>query len=257
MRPARFNPSHWMWLVNTRTLPDSPDSAKEWISGGICLEGDVNTMTIEAVDFAGLLCSRLCHDLLSPVGALNNGIELLADEHDPEMRARVLELLAESARTSANKLKFFRLAFGAAGGFDQEIDTREAQTAIEGLFSANSRLELGWMVPEPTLSKPAIKVLLNLALIAGDALVRGGRLDVGAEKSGDRTEIVVRAEGARLVLDPELRLALMGQVNEDALAPRAAAAWLAHKLATGSGGGIQVSELDQPFIVFGATLKHA
>lgn len=216
--------------------------------------GDMNVMTINAVDFASLLCSRLCHDLLSPVGALNNGIELLADEHDPEMRARVLELLAESARTSANKLKFFRLAFGAAGGFDQEIDTREAQTAIEGLFGGNARLQLGWMVPEPTFSKPAIKVLLNLALIAGDALVRGGRLDVGAEKTGGRTEIVIRAEGDRLVLDPELRLALMGQVNEDALTPRAAAAWLAHKLAVDSGGGIQVSELDQPFIVFGATL---
>lgn len=71
-------------------------------------------MAMDAIDFASLLCSRLCHDLLSPVGALNNGIELLADEHDPEMRGKVLELLSDSARASANKLKFFRLAFGAA-----------------------------------------------------------------------------------------------------------------------------------------------
>ena len=76
-------------------------------------------MNISATDFASLLCSRLCHDLLSPVGALNNGIELLADEHDPAMRERCLELLADSARASANKLKFFRLAFGAAGGFGE------------------------------------------------------------------------------------------------------------------------------------------
>ena len=73
---------------------------------------------MNAVELASLLCSRLCHDLLSPVGALNNGIELLADEQDPEMRERCLELLAESARASANKLKFFRLAFGAGGGTD-------------------------------------------------------------------------------------------------------------------------------------------
>src|SRR3546814_18829706 len=73
-------------------------------------------------EFASLLCSRLCHDLLSPVGALNNGIELLADEHDPEMRNRCMELLAESARASANNLKFFRLAFGAAGGFGDAVD---------------------------------------------------------------------------------------------------------------------------------------
>jgi hypothetical protein len=69
---------------------------------------------MNAIDLASLLCSRLCHDLLSPVGALNNGIELLADEDDPEMRERCLELLAESARASANKLKFFRLALGPA-----------------------------------------------------------------------------------------------------------------------------------------------
>lgn len=211
-------------------------------------------MTINAVDFASLLCSRLCHDLLSPVGALNNGIELLADEHDPEMRAQVLELLADSARTSANKLKFFRLAFGAAGGFGDSVDAREAKTAIEGLYDTNTRLELGWMVTEPTLTKPAIKVLLNLALIAGDALVRGGQLDIGAETVGDRTELVIRAEGPRLVLDPELRLALLGEVDDDTLAPRAAAAWLAHRIAVESGGSIQVSDPDQPFILFGATL---
>ncbi len=73
-------------------------------------------MSIAPVEFASLLCSRLCHDLLSPVGALNNGLELLADETDPEMRAKCIELLSDSARVSANKLKFFRLAFGAAGG---------------------------------------------------------------------------------------------------------------------------------------------
>jgi len=91
-------------------------------------------LNISPTDFASLLCSRLCHDLLSPVGALNNGLELLADEHDPEMRVRVLELLSESAKASANKLKFFRLAFGAAGGFGETVDTREAQAALEGLF---------------------------------------------------------------------------------------------------------------------------
>jgi histidine phosphotransferase ChpT len=138
---------------------------------------------MNAIDLASLLCSRLCHDLLSPVGALNNGIELLADEQDPEMRERCLELLAESARASANKLKFFRLAFGAAGGFGDEIDTREARAALEGLFGAERRIELGWMVDERQMPKGAVKLLLNLAMIAGDALVRGGRLDVGAERT--------------------------------------------------------------------------
>src|SRR6187397_898456 len=157
---------------------------------------------MKSYEFASLLCSRLCHDLLSPVGALNNGLELMADEQDPEMRERCLELLNESARASANKLKFFRLAFGAAGGFGDQIDTREAKIALEGLFGADKRVELGWMVEDDELSKGAVKLLLNLALIAGDALVRGGRLDVGVESDGEAIELVIRGEGPRVLLDP-------------------------------------------------------
>lgn len=209
---------------------------------------------MKSVDFASLLCSRLCHDLLSPVGALNNGIELLADEQDPEMRARCLALLSESARASANKLKFFRLAFGAAGGFGDEVDTREARVAIEGLFGVDGRIQLGWMVDDGSLNKTAIKVLLNLALIAGDALVRGGRLDVGAEKVAGVVEVVVRAEGPRLVLDAELKRALAGEVGDDAIAPRAAAAWLVHSLVTEGGGDVQVAE-DGGVLLFGATVR--
>jgi histidine phosphotransferase ChpT len=204
-----------------------------------------------SIEFASLLCSRLCHDLLSPVGALNNGIELLADEHDPEMRARCMELLAASAKASANKLKFFRLAFGSAGGFADLVDTREAQSAIEGLFGGEGRIELGWLVSEAALPKPAIKILLNLALLAGDALVRGGRLDVGAENG----EIVIRAEGPRLVLDPELKAAMTGGVSQDQVTPRNAAAFLVHALASEQGGAIMVSEVEDGVLVFGARLR--
>ena len=211
-------------------------------------------MNISPVDFASLLCSRLCHDLLSPVGALNNGLELLADEQDPDMRERCLELLAESARASANKLKFFRLAFGAAGGFGETVDTREAQAAIAGLFADNHRLELGWMVEAPTLPKPAIKVLLNLALIGGDALIRGGRLDVGAEERGGAVEMVVRAEGQRIVLDPELRTVLAGETAGDGLTPRAAAAALVGALVSQHGGAIRLSDPADPVLVFGVEM---
>jgi histidine phosphotransferase ChpT len=100
-------------------------------------------------------------------------------------------------------------------------------------------------------------VLLNLVLMAGDALVRGGRLDVGAEVKGGTTEIVVRAEGDRLVLDAELRTALNGEASEDSLTPRAAAAWLVHLLAVESGGHSQVLEPEPTVLLFGATLKRA
>jgi len=213
-------------------------------------------MAADGIEFASLLCSRLCHDLLSPVGALNNGIELLADEHDPEMRARCLDLLAESARASANKLKFFRLAFGAAGGFGDSVDTREVRAAIEGLFGGDRRIQVGWMVGDQALGKGAIKILLNLALIAGDALVRGGRLDIGVE-SGANTEIVIRAEGPRIVLDPELRTALTGGTSQDALTPRASAAWLVWQVANERGGSIMISEPEDGVLMVGAALPGA
>ena len=212
-------------------------------------------MTMTSVDFASLLCSRLCHDLLSPVGALNNGLELLADEHDPEMRARCLELLSESAKASANKLKFFRLAFGAAGGFGETVDAREARAAIEGLFGDGHRVKLGWLVEDATLPKPAIKVLLNLALIAGDALVRGGQLDVGAESVDGQIEIVVRATGPRIVLDGEMRAALTGTQGDAVITPRAAAAYLVHALVAEGGGGVQVSDPGDAVLLFGAAFK--
>ena len=214
-------------------------------------------MTISPVDFASLLCSRLCHDLLSPVGALNNGLELMADETDPAMRERCMELLAESARTSANKLKFFRLAFGAAGGFGDMLDPREARIAIEGLLSDARRTQLGWMVEAEALPKAAVKVLLNLAMIANEALVRGGQLDIGAEAAGGRIEIVVRIEGQRIILDPELRAMLTGGLAASALVSRTAAAYMIHELVAGSGGSdgsVMISEPAPNVMIFGAVM---
>ena len=210
---------------------------------------------MNATDLASLLCSRLCHDLLSPVGALNNGLELMADEQDPAMRERCMELLNESARASANKLKFFRLAFGAAGGFGDTIDTREAHAALAGLFGAEKQLDLGWIVAGDALPKGAVKLLLNLALIAGDALVRGGRLDVGGERDGTRLEIVIRAEGPRILLDPTLRETLAKGSAGGTVEPRAAGAWLAHALASEAGGEIRLSEPSEPVLMIGATLN--
>lgn len=209
-----------------------------------------------AVDLASLLCSRLCHDLMSPVGALNNGVELMADEDDPGMREKCLELLADSARASANKLKFFRLAFGAAGGFGSEIDTREAEAALAGLFGPERRIELSWVVRDDKLPKGAVKLLLNLALLAGDALVRGGKLHVGAERSDDGIEMAVRGEGQRILLDPELRKTLV-KGGEGPIEPRAAGAWLAHALIVEAGGSIQLSDPADEVLMIGVAIPVA
>lgn len=212
-------------------------------------------MAVSPVDFASLLCSRLCHDLLSPVGALNNGLELLGDESDPAMRDRVLDLLNESARTSAAKLKFFRLAFGAGGGFGAMVDVREARDAIAGLIAEAKRTQLGWLVEDAELPKGAVKVLLNLALIANDALVRGGTIDIGAENADGAVEIVVKIEGPRILLDPELRATLTKGEGPEGITPRSAGAYLVHTLVASGHGAVQVSEPAEGVMVFGAAMR--
>ncbi len=212
-------------------------------------------MTVSPVDFASLLCSRLCHDLLSPVGALNNGLELLADETDPAMRERCMELLADSARVSASKLKFFRLAFGAAGGFGEMVATDEARSAIEGLIAENKRIDLHWAVEEATMPKTAIKVLMNLALMASESLVRGGRMEIGGENNEGHLEIVVKIEGARIVLDPEIRRTLIEGEGVHDVTPRAAAAYMINTLVTEAGGSVLVSEPAEGIMIFGAVFN--
>ena len=206
-----------------------------------------------ATDLAALLCSRLCHDMLSPVGALSNGLELLADEKDPEMRKRCFELLEQSARISADKLKFFRLAYGAAGGFGDEVPAQEPRDLVAGLIAANERITLEWAVSDAALPKPAVKVMLNLAAIAIDALIRGGTLAVGAERREGATEIAVRASGARVAFDGNIGKALDGSLAPGELTGRTAPAHMIRLLAEELGGGVQFA-LSAEALVMGAVL---
>lgn len=212
-------------------------------------------MSETEIDFASLLCARLCHDLLSPVGAMNNGLELLADEHDPEMRQRCMDLLAESAKAAADKLKFFRLAFGAAGGFGAEVDPKEAKLVIEPMVTSSGRTVLEWAVPAQMMPKRAVKILLNLVLLANDALVRGGTLSVGAEARAGEQEIVIRANGQKIIMDSAIRQALTGQLDPAAVDSRTAVAWMAHMLAVQGGGMLQLAEPDAENLVIGALIR--
>lgn len=212
-------------------------------------------MSENDIDLAALLCSRLCHDLLSPVGAMNNGLELLADEHDPEMRKRCMDLLAESAKSAADKLKFFRLAFGAAGGFGAEVDPGEARAVIEPLVTGDGRTTLEWLVPAGLMPKRAVKILLNLVLIAKDALVRGGSVHVGAECREGEQEIVIRAVGPRIIMDQAVHDALTGKLAAREIDSRTAAGWMVHGLATQNGGLVQIAGPDDDQMVIGALVR--
>ena len=208
-----------------------------------------------ATDLAALLCSRLCHDMLSPVGAMSNGLELLASETDPEMRQNCMELLEQSATISTNKLKYFRLAYGAAGGFGDRVGIEEPKDLIQSLAADKGRIEVNWALSGGTLAKPAVKVLLNFAQIALDALVRGGTLDVGAEVRDGACEIVIRAAGPKIAFDEVLGRALDGKLDADELTSRTVSAHMIHLLAQECGGGLQYAKGDDA-LVLGAVLPE-
>ena len=133
--------------------------------------------TLTAPELAALLCSRVCHDIISPVGAINNGIELL-DEGGADEDA--MNLIRISARNASARLQFARIAFGAAGSAGMQIDTGDAET-VATAFMKNEKPEFTWTGPRAFLPKNKVKLLLNLILVANAAIPRGGRLSVTLE----------------------------------------------------------------------------
>lgn len=209
-----------------------------------------------ATHLASLLCSRLCHDLLSPVGALSNGLELLQGENNPEMRQSFFELLEQSARISADKLRFFRLAYGAAGGFGEMVEVAEAKSLVEALASDNEKLAITWQLSADILPKEAVKVLLNFAHIALDALIRGGSLEIAAEMRNGASEIAVRAAGEKIAFDETVGKALDGTLPDGELSSRTAPARMIGMLAEELGGGLQYA-LSKEALVLGAVLPQS
>ncbi len=207
------------------------------------------------LDFSALLCSRLCHDLVSPVGAINNGLELLSGEQDETMREAVFDLIEKSTQQTSNKLQFFRLAFGAAGGFSTHLDTREAEKSLRA-FLAGSKVELVWDVSANELTKGGVKLLLNLSLVAAEALIRGGTLTVQFGATDDETvAISVVAEGERVIFSDEVRTAVQGEAPEDDLEPRLAPAFLASIVAAELGGNVKVEHLTSQKLEIVASIK--
>ncbi len=149
---------------------------------------------IEALDLAALLCSRVCHDLISPVGAIVNGLEVLEEEKDEETKTFALDLIKKSAGTASAKLQFCRIAFGAAGSAGAQIDLGDAENIARGFFE-DDKTKLAWNLPRALLAKNRVKLLLNMLLIAGQTIPRGGRLTVDPIGEGETMGFKVSAAG--------------------------------------------------------------
>ncbi|QIB33047.1 histidine phosphotransferase ChpT [Ancylobacter pratisalsi] len=168
---------------------------------------------LDKLDLAALLCSRVCHDVISPVGAIVNGLEVLEDEDDPSMKAFALDLIAKSARQASARLQFARLAFGAAGSAGAQIDTGDAENVARG-FIQDDRTTLEWSVPRTLSPKNKVKLLLNLLLVAVSTIPRGGRIAVAATGEGETGGFRLRSEGSHSRIPPHLVDLLAGHASE-------------------------------------------
>ncbi|CAA0097545.1 Protein phosphotransferase ChpT [Starkeya nomas] len=168
---------------------------------------------LDKLDLAALLCSRVCHDVISPVGAIVNGLEVLDDEDDPAMKAFALDLIAKSAKQASARLQFARLAFGAAGSAGAQIDTGDAEKVARG-FIEDDRTSLEWQVPRVLAPKNKVKLLLNLLIVATSTIPRGGRIAVEATGEGEEGGFRLRTEGSHSRIPPHLVGLLAGEAPE-------------------------------------------
>ncbi len=141
-------------------------------------------IAIGALDLAALLCSRVCHDLISPVGAIVNGIEVLDEGRDEETKAFSLDLIRKSAAQASAKLQFCRMAFGAAGSAGAQIELGDAEKTARGLLE-DGKTTLVWNLPRELMAKNRVKLLMNMLMMAAAAIPRGGRLTADPIPGGE------------------------------------------------------------------------
>jgi histidine phosphotransferase ChpT len=141
-------------------------------------------VNLDSLDLAALVCSRVCHDVISPVGAIVNGLEVLAEEKDAGMRDFALDLIGKSARTASARLQFARIAFGAAGSAGSAIDTGDAEQVAKGCLN-DEKIRLTWTGPRLLMPKNRVKLLLNLLVVAASCIPRGGSVDCVIEGDAD------------------------------------------------------------------------
>ena len=186
---------------------------------------------ISDLDLAALLCSRVCHDVISPVGAIANGLELYDDpEMDAETKATALDMIRSSAKTAGAKLKFCRIAFGAAGSAGALIDLSEAGEVAKG-FVGDEKVKLDWQAPRENRPKQQVKLILNMLLLAMAGIPRGGVVTVAA--IGDT--LSVRASGERAKISEPLAEVLAGTADLTLLDARLVQPYYSKQLATSAG----------------------
>jgi histidine phosphotransferase ChpT len=194
--------------------------------------------TIGDLELAALISSRICHDVINPVGAIANGLEMLGEEQDEAMREQAMALIRKSTYQASAKLQFARLAFGAAGSAGAEIDLRDAERVARD-FVQSARHSLSWQGPSVTLPKNKVKLLLNLVALGVVALPRGGTVTVEIKDELAAVSFTVLAKGDPARLTEQVTSLLSGGISA-ALDAHSIQPYYASRVAAASGMTVTV-----------------
>jgi histidine phosphotransferase ChpT len=204
--------------------------------------------TLDALDLAALLCSHVCHDLISPTGAIVNGLEVLDEAKDEETKTFAYELIKKSAATASARLQFCRIAFGAAGSAGAQIDLGDAETVARG-FIEDGKTKLAWQLPRALLAKNRVKLLLNMIIVAGHAIPRGGLLTAEPLGSGDTMGFRIVATGLNARVPQAAPGLLAGQSDGQAIDAHAVQAYYTGLLARSCGLAVTIAAENDAIVV--------
>jgi histidine phosphotransferase ChpT len=210
---------------------------------------------LEALDLAALLCSRVCHDIISPVGAIINGLEVLDEDNSEEMRTFANELIQRSARQASAKLQFARLAFGAAGSAGAEIDLADAEKVANG-YMQGEKADFAFQSPRVLMPKNLVKLLLNLLLLANAAVPRGGKVSVTVEGEAANPRFLLRSTGPSARVPPAFETLVPGRIEGVQVDAQSVQAYYTGALARAAGMNI-AARLDGPDVVIEAAKASA
>jgi histidine phosphotransferase ChpT len=194
-------------------------------------------------ELAARLASKLCHDFISPAGAIVSGLDLLDDPSAKDMRDEAMDLIASSARKLVEQLEFARVAFGAAAGVTL-FDCAEMERLTRGVYG-HVRAELDWAVTPESLPKAPAQVLVNLAQLAANALPLGGVARMEATPGPEGYVVSAIARGPKARLAAEVQTGLAGEPLGDGLGGRWVQAYYIHVLTAAAGGRLEAAASEE------------
>jgi len=207
-------------------------------------------ITLESLDRAALLCSRVCHDLISPAGAIVNGLEVLEESKDEETKSFALDLIKKSAKTASARLQFCRIAFGAAGSASAQVDLGDAENVARG-FIEDEKVKVTWNLPRALLPKNRVKLLLNMILVAAQSIPRGGIVAVEGDGPPEAMTFKISARGLNARIPQAVPALLAGSPESGVVDAHAIQPFYAGLLGRSSGLAVSI-EADGDAIVVAA-----